>query len=100
MNLTIKPNSNNPIEMINRTGNEFNKTHTNNSTKEIPKNATNDMTDKVEKEPIQYNISLSRYVELKSHFDVIRKLGYLPNINSLVSISEVSYICLTLGLLN
>lgn len=35
------------------------------------------------------NLSLtSRYVELKSHFDVIRKLGYLQNINSLVSVSE------------
>ena len=40
-----------------------------------------------------YNLSLSRYVELKSHFDVIRKLAYLPSINSLVSVSEVkSYI--------
>jgi hypothetical protein len=37
-----------------------------------------------------YNLSLSRYVELKSHFDVIRKLAYLPSINSLVSVSEVN----------
>jgi hypothetical protein len=44
----------------------------------------------LEKEPAQYNISLSRFIELKSHFDVVRKLGYLPNINSLVSISEVN----------
>jgi hypothetical protein len=39
-----------------------------------------------------YNLSLSRYVELKSHFDVIRKLAYLPSINSLVSVSEVKKI--------
>jgi hypothetical protein len=36
-----------------------------------------------------HNLSLLRYTELRSHFDVIRKLAYLPNINSLVSVSEV-----------
>ncbi len=35
------------------------------------------------------NLSLNKYIELKSHFDVVRKLGYLPNLNALVSISEV-----------
>jgi hypothetical protein len=38
-----------------------------------------------------YNLSLSRYIELKSHFDVIRKLAYLPSLNSLVSVSEVNF---------
>ena len=42
-----------------------------------------------DKSPQNYNLSLSRYIELKSHFDVIRKLGYLPNLNSLISVSEV-----------
>jgi hypothetical protein len=36
------------------------------------------------------SLNLSRFVELKSHFDVVRKLGYLPNLNSLISISEVN----------
>jgi len=33
----------------------------------------------------------SKPIELKSHFDVVRKLGYMPNINTLVSVSEVIY---------
>lgn len=37
----------------------------------------------------ELNLSLSNKVELKSHFDVVRKLCYLPNINGLVSVSEV-----------
>jgi hypothetical protein len=35
------------------------------------------------------NLQHARSVELKSHFDVIRKICYLPTINSLVSVSEV-----------
>ena len=31
----------------------------------------------------------TRSIELKSHFDVVRKLGYIPNLNTLVSVSEV-----------
>ena len=49
-------------------------------------NLTNDKFD--QKSSINYNLSLSRYIELRSHFDVIRKLGYLQNLNALVSISE------------
>lgn len=36
----------------------------------------------------------SRPIELKSHFDVVRKLGYIPNLNTLVSVSEVCLILL------
>lgn len=35
------------------------------------------------------NLADAQQTELRSHFDVVRKLGYLPNLNSLVSISEV-----------
>ena len=34
------------------------------------------------------NISFTKYAELNSHFDEVRKLSYLENINSLVSVSE------------
>ncbi len=37
------------------------------------------------------NLSDAKQTELRSHFDVVRKLGYLSNINALVSISEVKY---------
>jgi WD40 repeat protein len=35
-----------------------------------------------------FNLTSARCIEFKSHFDVIRKLGYLENLNALVSISE------------
>ena len=93
LNLQSKQNFKTPfVEANHQIGNETNKTSTtNNIIKEIPKNVSNNLNDKVEKEkePANYNLSLSRYIELKSHFDVVRKLGYLPNINALVSISEV-----------
>ena len=38
------------------------------------------------------NLSESMQKELRSHFDVVRKLGYFPDINSLISISEVKFI--------
>ena len=34
------------------------------------------------------NLSFTKYTELNSHFDEVRKLSYLENINSLVSVSE------------
>jgi hypothetical protein len=36
------------------------------------------------------NLQHARSVELKSHFDVIRKLCYLHTINAVVSVSEVN----------
>ena len=34
------------------------------------------------------NLSFTKYAELNSHFDEVRKLSYLENINSLISVSE------------
>ena len=34
------------------------------------------------------NFKFTKFVELKSHFDVVRKLVYLEDINSLISVSE------------
>ena len=34
------------------------------------------------------NLSFTKYAELNSHFDEVRKLAYLENINSLISVSE------------
>ena len=93
MNLSSKQNFKTPLAEVNQTcENEKNKVSTTqNLIKEVPKNLNNNILDKVvnEKEPSNYNLSLSNYIELKSHFDVVRKLGYLPKLNALVSISEV-----------
>lgn len=35
-----------------------------------------------------YNFKFIKFGELKSHFDEVRKLVYIENINSLVSLSE------------
>ena len=35
-----------------------------------------------------FNFKLTKFAELKSHFDEVRKLIYIENINSLISISE------------
>ena len=43
----------------------------------------------VRKELPSLNLSEAQQTELRSHFDVVRKLAYMQNINSLVSISEV-----------
>jgi hypothetical protein len=60
---------------------------TNDAIKEPPKEL---IIEKVEPKNIpNLNLANARTVELKSHFDVIRKLGYLPQINALVSVSEV-----------
>ena len=90
-NQTPKIITKNPsIEPSNLTLQDGSKTNNINANKEAPKTSKeNNFYDKVEKEPVNFNLSLARYVELKSHFDVVRKLGYLPNINSLISISEV-----------
>ena len=37
---------------------------------------------------LNYSFNLNNLVELRNHFDEVRKLSYLENINSLVSISE------------
>jgi hypothetical protein len=52
-------------------------------------NSANSTTLNTTQQVQTHNLSLMRYTELRSHFDVIRKLAYLPNINSLVSVSEV-----------
>ena len=93
MYLTSKQNFNTPLAEVNQPlEKETNKVSTTqNLIKEVPKNLNNNILDKVEneKEPTNYNLSLSNYIELKSHFDVVRKLGYLAKLNALVSISEV-----------
>jgi hypothetical protein len=52
-------------------------------------NSANNTTLNTPQQVQTHNLSLMRYTELRSHFDVIRKLAYLSNINSLVSVSEV-----------
>jgi hypothetical protein len=73
----------------NKTENSDQPVVTNDAIKEPPKEM---IIEKVEPKNIpNLNLANARTVELKSHFDVIRKLGYLPQINALVSVSEVQY---------
>jgi hypothetical protein len=53
------------------------------------KESLNMNNDKQEVKTQNYNLNFSRHIELKSHFDVIRRVGYMPHLNSLISISEV-----------
>ena len=43
---------------------------------------------KKEEQNFNYSFNLNNMVELRNHFDEVRKLSYLENINSLVSVSE------------
>ena len=66
-------NNNNNLNNINITNN------LNIKTANIPKK---------EEQNFNYSFNLNNMVELRNHFDEVRKLSYLENINSLVSVSE------------
>ena len=75
----INPNSN-INEPNNNNLNNINISNTNNiKSSNIPKK---------EEHNFNYSFNLNNMVELRNHFDEVRKLSYLENINSLVSVSE------------
>ena len=51
-------------------------------------NAKSSNIPKKEEQNLNYSFNLNNMVELRNHFDEVRKLSYLENINSLVSVSE------------
>lgn len=64
-----------------------NKSHSNNNPQLENKQNSNRVPENQTSSP-SCNFSLNKFTELKSHLDVVRKLAYLPTINSLVSVSE------------
>ena len=72
-------NSNNESNINNNISNINQANTTNIKSSNIPKK---------EDTNFNYSFNLNNMVELRNHFDEVRKLSYLENINSLVSVSE------------
>ena len=72
-------NSNNESNITNNLNNINQANTTNIKSSNIPKK---------EDTNFNYSFNLNNMVELRNHFDEVRKLSYLENINSLVSVSE------------
>ena len=90
-NNNINKNSSNNTSNVNNINNINNNYQNINNIKDINNNQNNIKSinnTKKEDSSINYSFNLDNVVELRNHFDEVRKLSYLENINSLVSISE------------
>ena len=76
----------NNVNNINNNKNINNIMNSNNNNQNNIKSIANN--NKQEESNFNYSFNLNNVVELRNHFDEVRKLSYLENINSLVSISE------------
>ena len=90
-------NKNNKYNNQNNINNNINKNYknsNNNAQNEINNNISNAQNIKAsnvsknEEKNFNYSFNLNNSVELRYHFDEVRKLSYLEDINSLVSVSE------------
>ena len=92
-------NKNNKYNNISNANNNINKNYknvNNNIQNEINNNNNISNTQNIkssnisknEEQNFNYSFNLNNSVELRYHFDEVRKLSYLENINSLVSVSE------------
>ena len=85
-----KINKNNAVNMNNINDNNFQ--NINNFIDNGNSNSNNNIksvnSNKQEESNFNYSFNLNNLVELRNHFDEVRKLSYLENINSLVSVSE------------
>ena len=97
MNEIQNDNKNTKYNNQNNINNNINKNYknvNNNAQNEINNNISNAQNIKAsnisknEEQNFNYSFNLSNSVELRYHFDEVRKLSYLENINSLVSVSE------------
>ena len=89
----MKSDINNNIGLNIRNNNINNKINNNNIKNNIQINETSNMkssiiNNNINNSNIHYSFNLNNFIELRGHFDEVRKLSYLENINSLVSISE------------
>ena len=87
-----KINKNNAVNMNNINNNNFqninNFIDNGNSNNNSNNNIKSVNNNKPEESNFNYSFNLNNLVELRNHFDEVRKLSYLENINSLVSVSE------------
>ena len=90
-------NKNTKYNNQNNINNNINKNYknvNNNAQNEINNNISNAQNIKAsnisknEEQNFNYSFNLNNCVELRYHFDEVRKLSYIENINSLVSVSE------------
>ena len=97
MNEIQNDNKNTKYNNQNNINNNINKNYknvNNNAQNEINNNISNDQNIKAsnisknEEQNFNYSFNLNNCVELRYHFDEVRKLSYIENINSLVSVSE------------
>ena len=87
-----KINKNNITNITNNASNNH-KNINNNANNELINNSNTSnikstSISKKEEQNFNYSFNLNNTVELRNHFDEVRKLSYLENINSLVSVSE------------
>lgn len=97
MNEIQNDNKNTKYNNQNNINNNINKNYknvNNNAQNEINNNISNAQNIKAsnisknEEQNFNYSFNLNNIVELRYHFDEVRKLSYIENINSLVSVSE------------
>ena len=97
MNEIQNDNKNTKYNNQNNINNNINKNYKNvndNAQNEINNNISNAQNIKAsnisknEEQNFNYSFNLNNCVELRYHFDEVRKLSYIENINSLVSVSE------------
>ena len=97
MNEIQNDNKNTKYNNQNNINNNINKNYknvNNNAQNEINNNISNAQNinasniSKNEEQNFNYSFNLNNIVELRYHFDEVRKLSYIENINSLVSVSE------------
>ena len=97
MNEIQNDNKNTKYNNQNNINNNINKNYknvNNNAQNEINNNISNAQNIKAsnisknEEQNFNYSFNLNNSVELRFHFDEVRKLSYIENINSLVSVSE------------
>ena len=97
MNEIQNDNKNTKYNNQNNINNNINKNYknvNNNAQNEINNNISNAQNIKTsnisknEEQNFNYSFNLNNCVELRYHFDEVRKLSYIENINSLVSVSE------------
>ena len=81
-------NNNNYKNINNNAYNELNNNNSNNSNNINVSNIKSSNISKKEEQNYNYSFNLNNTVELRNHFDEVRKLSYLESINSLVSVSE------------
>ena len=94
----LKSDNNNNLNVIQNNNNNNINNKTNNTSSNISNSnkinnnyqniINNQSINKQEEQNFNYSFNLNNVVELRNHFDEVRKLSYLENINSLVSISE------------